>query len=150
MTCPSSTPLSFIDLSACCVHTLRPITFISIIFLKSSGETSAENKSELVFWKQLLRRYLGASTVIGLLTYFASPCEEVLYAALRGICATGSNQHGSQSLVTANKAKWFHKSFFWKAYRFLALFSVRFIMLVRLSAWKNSAPKWCIFMKFGI
>jgi len=57
MICPSSTPLSFIDLSACCVHTLRPITFRSIIFLKFSGEPSAGNKSELVLWNQLLHPY---------------------------------------------------------------------------------------------
>jgi hypothetical protein len=33
----------------------------------------------------------------------------------------------------------------------LAPFSFRFVMTVRLSAWKNSAPTWWIFlMKFGI
>jgi len=79
MTCPSSTPLSFIDSSACCVHTLRPITFTSIIFLKFSGEPSAENKCELVLWKQLIHPYMRVSI-----------------------------RDGSRSLDTSNKFKWFH------------------------------------------
>jgi hypothetical protein len=111
MMCPSSTPLSFIDLSACCVQTLRPRTFKSIIFLKSSGEPSEEHKCKLVPLKQLLHRHMRVNTVIILLTYFASLCEEVLCTELRVICATGSVQDGSQSLDTANKLEYFHMSF---------------------------------------
>ena len=51
--CPSSTPLSFIDFSASCVHTQRPNTFTSNIFLWSSGEPSVEQKCELFPWKKL-------------------------------------------------------------------------------------------------
>jgi len=90
------------DLSACCVQTLRPSKFKSIIFLKSSGDPSAEHKSELDPLKQLLHRHKRANTVIRLLTYFASVCEEGLCTVPRVICVTGSVLDGSSSLDTAN------------------------------------------------
>jgi len=93
------------DLSACCVQKLRPSTFKSIIFLKSSGEPSAEHKSELDPRKQLLHRHMRVNNLIILLTYFASLCEEGLCTVLRVICVTGSVQDGSRSLDTANKVE---------------------------------------------
>ena len=48
---------------------------------------------------------MGVSTVIRLLTCFASLCEESLYTALRVICVTGSVADGSHSLTTSNKVK---------------------------------------------
>ena len=117
--CPSSTPLSFIDLSACCVQTLRPSTFKSTIFFRSSGEPSAEHKSELDPLKQLLHGHMRVNVVIRLLTYFASLCEEGLCRVLRVICVTGSVHDGSLSLDTANKIEWFHMSFCLIAHRFM-------------------------------
>jgi len=105
MMCPSSTPLSFIDFSASCVHTLRPNTFKSNIFLRSSGEPSVEHKTELVLCKLLLHRDMQVSTVIRLLTYCASLCEEGLCTVLRVICVTGSVPDGSRSLDNFNKVE---------------------------------------------
>jgi len=156
MMCPSSTPLSFMDLSACCVQTLRPSTFKSIIFFMSSGEPSAEHKYELDPRKQLLHRHMRVNNVIRRLTYFASLCEGGLCTVLRVICVTGSVRDGSSSIDTANKFEWFHMSFCWIAHRFYALFAISFFMSVRVSARKSRFPRcgflWkfvFIFRKFG-
>jgi len=85
------------------VQTLRPSTFKSIIFFRSSGEPSAEHKCKLDPLKQLLHRHMQVSTVIRLLTYFASLREEGLCTVFRVICVTDSVQDGSSSLDTANK-----------------------------------------------
>jgi len=117
MMCPSSTPLSFMDLSACCVQTLRPNTFKFIVFFRSSGEPFAEQKSQLDPWKQLLHRHMRANNVIWLLSYLTSLCEEGLCTVLWVICVTGSVQDGSRSLETANKFEWFYMSFCWTVHR---------------------------------
>ena len=118
MMCPSSTPLSFMNLIACCVQTLRPSTFKSIIFFRSSGKPSAEHKCKLVPWKQLLHRHMRVNTIIRLLLYLTSHCEESLCTVLRVICVTGSVQDGSRLIDTANKVEWLHVSFCWIAHRF--------------------------------
>jgi hypothetical protein len=105
MMCPSSTPLSFMNLIACCVQILRPNTFKSIIFFRSSGEPSAEHKCKLVPWKQLLPHHMRVNTVIRLLLYLTSHCEESLCTVLRVICVTGSVQDGSRLIDTANKVE---------------------------------------------
>ena len=148
--CPSSTPLSFIDLSACCVQTLRPSTFKSIIFFRSSVEPSADHKCKLDPRKQLLNRQMQADAVIRLLTYFTSLCEEGLCTVRQRICVTGSVQDGYSSLDTDNKVEWFHMSSCWIAHRFYALFAISFVMSVRVSARKNSVPTWRIFIKIFI
>jgi len=148
--CPSTIPLSFMDLSACCVQTLRPSTFKSIIFFRSSGEPSAEHKCKLVPRMQLLHRHQRASTVIRLLTYFASLCEEGLCTVPRVICVNGSVRDVSRLLDIANKVEWFHMSFCWISHRFYALFAIRFVLSVRLSARKISVPTGRIFMKISI
>ena len=49
----------------------------------------------------VLHRHMRVSTVIRLLTYCASMCEEVLYTVLRVICVTGSVQDGSRAPDTS-------------------------------------------------
>jgi len=99
---------------------------------------------------QLPHRHMRVNTVIRLLTYFASLCEEGLCPVLRVICVTGSVQDGSLSLDTANKVEWFHMSFCWIAHRFYALFAIRFVMSLRVSARKDSVPTGRICIKIGI
>ena len=49
MMCPSSTPLSFMDWTACIVQTLRPSTFTSNIFFNSSVDPPRKGRNNLPY-----------------------------------------------------------------------------------------------------